>query len=71
MTIDMIEAHYISTINLDQNKWAYLGLILGMFGQYSISAHYLIERDGRVIELVSSNLEAWHTGKSSWEGIAH
>lgn len=32
------------------------------------SAHYYIDRAGRVYELVSPSLEAWHAGVSSWLG---
>lgn len=33
-----------------------------------VSAHYLIEEDGRVFALVSEGMRAWHAGKSSWQG---
>ncbi|MGL5683126.1 MAG: N-acetylmuramoyl-L-alanine amidase [Marinifilaceae bacterium] len=32
------------------------------------SAHVLIARDGRVIQLVPFNVQAWHAGKSCYEG---
>jgi N-acetylmuramoyl-L-alanine amidase len=34
-----------------------------------VSAHYLIEEDGRVFSLVDEKLRAWHAGKSFWRGI--
>lgn len=37
--------------------------------QRKVSAHYLIGRDGRIIQLVEENARAWHAGKSWWGGI--
>lgn len=34
-----------------------------------VSAHYLIDEDGTVIQLVDEAERAWHAGKSSWRGI--
>jgi N-acetylmuramoyl-L-alanine amidase len=33
-----------------------------------VSAHYLIARDGRVIELVEPGARAWHAGEAYWGG---
>lgn len=33
-----------------------------------VSAHYLISRDGRIVQLVEENARAWHAGKSWWGG---
>jgi N-acetylmuramoyl-L-alanine amidase len=35
-----------------------------------VSAHYLIEEDGRVFKLVDEAMRAWHAGKSYWRGVA-
>lgn len=34
-----------------------------------VSAHYMIEEDGRVFALVDESQRAWHAGKSFWRGI--
>ncbi len=34
-----------------------------------LSAHYLIEENGRVVQLVDEAHRAWHAGKSFWRGI--
>lgn len=34
-----------------------------------VSAHYLIGRDGRIVQLVDENDRAWHAGKSWWGGF--
>lgn len=31
-----------------------------------VSAHYLIERDGEIVQLVDERLRAWHAGTSRW-----
>lgn len=33
-----------------------------------VSAHFLIRRDGELIQFVSCNDRAWHAGVSSWRG---
>lgn len=34
-----------------------------------VSAHYLIGRDGRIVQLVDESDRAWHAGKSWWAGF--
>ena len=34
-----------------------------------MSAHYLVEEDGRIFQLVDEKNRAWHAGKSFWRGI--
>ncbi|WP_091740553.1 N-acetylmuramoyl-L-alanine amidase [Phenylobacterium immobile] len=33
-----------------------------------VSAHYLVEEDGRVFRLVAEERRAWHAGRSFWRG---
>mgnify|MGYP002776531632 FL=1 len=33
-----------------------------------VSAHFLIRRDGRVIQFVGCDRRAWHAGQSAWRG---
>ena len=33
-----------------------------------VSAHYLVEEDGRVFSLVAEERRAWHAGRSFWKG---
>jgi N-acetylmuramoyl-L-alanine amidase len=33
-----------------------------------VSAHYVVEEDGRVFALVPEERRAWHAGRSSWRG---
>ena len=34
-----------------------------------VSSHYLIGRNGRIINLVDEKYRAWHTGVSEWKGV--
>jgi AmpD protein len=33
-----------------------------------VSSHFLIRRDGELVQYVPCELRAWHAGKSSWQG---
>ena len=33
-----------------------------------VSAHYVVEEDGRVFTLVAEERRAWHAGQSFWKG---
>src|SRR5271170_629941 len=35
-----------------------------------VSAHYLIEEDGTIVQLVAETRRAWHAGQSWWAGEA-
>lgn len=37
--------------------------------QRKVSAHYLIGRDGAVVQLVDEGARAWHAGESWWGGL--
>jgi AmpD protein len=50
------------TNRLDVKKHPYFELIADL----RVSAHFLIRRDGEVIQFVSCNRRAWHAGVSSW-----
>lgn len=34
-----------------------------------VSAHYMIDEDGTVTQLVDEGKRAWHAGRSSWRGV--
>jgi len=36
-----------------------------------VSAHYLVEEDGRIFQLVSESHCAWHAGLSCWQGATN
>jgi N-acetyl-anhydromuramyl-L-alanine amidase AmpD len=41
---------------------------LKSFEQAKVSAHYMIDLNGRIYRLVSEDLCAWHAGQSFWRG---
>jgi N-acetyl-anhydromuramoyl-L-alanine amidase len=77
--IDMIVIHNISlppnqfggpgiielfTNQLDAAEHPYYATIAHL----KVSSHFLIRRDGQLIQFVSCNQRAWHAGVSSWQG---
>lgn len=49
---------------LDSGAHPYYATIAGL----RVSAHFLIRRDGEVIQFVPCEKRAWHAGASSWRG---
>ncbi|MGH6740273.1 MAG: 1,6-anhydro-N-acetylmuramyl-L-alanine amidase AmpD, partial [Casimicrobiaceae bacterium] len=39
-------------------------------GAARVSAHFVIRRDGELLQFVQCSLRAWHAGASSWRGRA-
>ena len=35
--------------------------------KYQVSCHYLIKRNGNVVQMVQDEKVAWHAGKSLWK----
>ena len=52
------------TNRLDWDAHPYYQGIRGL----KVSAHFLIRRDGTLIQFVPCTLRAWHAGASNWEG---
>ena len=52
------------TNRLDWGAHPYYESIRGL----RVSAHFLIRRDGRLMQFVSCDARAWHAGESSWRG---
>lgn len=79
MTLDLIEA---PSPNFDQRRGPpdmivlhYTGMPTGEAAlqrlrdpEAKVSAHYLVEEDGRVYRLVPEERRAWHAGRSWWKG---
>ncbi|MBI5006384.1 MAG: 1,6-anhydro-N-acetylmuramyl-L-alanine amidase AmpD [Nitrosomonadales bacterium] len=49
---------------LDHSEHPYFEQLKGV----RVSSHFLIRRDGRLIQFVPCNKRAWHAGVSSWGG---
>jgi AmpD protein len=52
------------TNRLDWNAHPYYAQIRGL----QVSAHFLIRRDGELLQFVSCTQRAWHAGASVWKG---
>ena len=52
------------TNRLDWDEHPYYASIRGL----RVSSHFLIRRDGEVLQFVSCERRAWHAGASSWRG---
>lgn len=52
------------TNRLDWGAHAYFETIRGV----EVSAHFVIHRDGGLLQFVSCDRRAWHAGRSSWRG---
>ena len=52
------------TNRLDWDAHPYFTQIRGM----TVSSHFLIRRDGELLQFVSCDERAWHAGTSSWRG---
>ncbi len=78
-SIDLIVVHNISlppgqfggpeielffTNQLDPDAHPYFRDIAAI----KVSAHFLIRRDGELVQFVSTDARAWHAGVSSWQG---
>ena len=59
---DAIERLFTNT--LDWSAHPYFETIRGL----EVSAHFLVRRDGAVLQFVPIDQRAWHAGRSSWAG---
>lgn len=66
--IDTMVIHYISAVNVDENRPFEVDLIYDILSDYNVSYNHLVDRSGGVVELVPIHCTAWHAGKSHFEG---
>jgi AmpD protein len=59
---DAIERLFTNTLDWDEHP--YYATIRGL----KVSAHFLIRRDGGLLQFVSADDRAWHAGQSAWHG---
>ena len=52
------------TNTLDPAAHPYYAQIAGL----KVSAHFLVRRDGAIVQFVATEMRAWHAGVSSWNG---
>lgn len=61
--VSMIVLHYTGM----ESGEAALGRLCDPVAE--VSAHYLVEEDGRIFQLVDEDKRAWHAGRAHWRGI--
>ncbi|MBI4807674.1 MAG: 1,6-anhydro-N-acetylmuramyl-L-alanine amidase AmpD [Nitrosomonadales bacterium] len=59
---DAVERFFTNV--LDHMEHPYFEQIKGV----RVSSHFLVRRDGRIIQFVPCNKRAWHAGVSNWSG---
>jgi N-acetyl-anhydromuramoyl-L-alanine amidase len=57
-----IERFFINT--LDHSEHPYFEQLKGV----RVSSHFLVRRDGQIVQFVPCNKRAWHAGVSTWRG---
>ena len=62
---DAIERLFTNT--LDPAAHPYFERLRGL----EVSAHFLIRRDGALLQFAPVDARAWHAGRSSWRGVAN
>lgn len=62
---DAIERLFTNTLDWDAHP--YFAQIRGL----AVSSHFVIRRDGELLQFVSTLQRAWHAGRSSWRGREH
>lgn len=61
----LIVLHHTSTANAADA----LRILKSRNSEGQVSAHYLVEADGRIDQLVDESARAWHAGASRWAGM--
>lgn len=59
---DAIERLFTNCLDLNAHE------CFAELAQLRVSAHFLLRRDGEMIQFVPCNQRAWHAGVSSWQG---
>ena len=65
LEIDTVVLHFISNVVESPSDPYRVEDVLDIFETYTVSAHYLIDRDGTIFRLVPENRVAYHGGKGS------
>ncbi len=62
-TIDMVVIHYTDMFTVEES----LDILTSSTSH--VSAHFLIDTDGTIFQLVDTHMRAWHAGISQWQGV--
>lgn len=64
LNIDTVVVHFMSDRFRSPENPYERDKLISIFLEYEVSAHYLILRDGKVLQLVPEEEKAWHAGGS-------
>ena len=64
-TVDMVMLHFCSDVVKNPQDPFNVDRIVEIFTEYTVSAHYLIGRDGTIYNFVPENRVAFHAGKGT------
>ena len=59
---DYIEAFFTNSLNIDDHPY------FEEIAELEVSAHFLIRRNGEIVQFVATDDRAWHAGISNWYG---
>lgn len=80
MSLDILQT---PSVNFDERRQELSMLVLHYTGMETgraalermcdpdakVAAHYMVEEDGQIYQLVDENKRAWHAGVASWQGL--
>ena len=63
---EMVMIHFTSAVMLNRENPYDYDLVRGIFEDYNLGIHYLIDRDGTIYCFLPESRAAWHAGKGSY-----
>lgn len=67
--MERVVLHFVSGVVLSREDPYNKDLVRGIFTDYQVSVHYIIDREGGIRCYVPENRVAYHAGYGSWGGI--
>ena len=64
--VEFVMIHVTSAVMLDRENPYDYDLVRGIFVDYNLGIHYIIDRDGTIYCLLPESRSAWHAGKGSF-----
>jgi len=69
--VSVVVIHFISNAKQSPENPHDVEAVLDIFREYTLSSHYLIDREGTVYRLVPEERRAWHAGKGKLPNPPH
>ena len=64
--VEFVMIHFTSAVMLDRENPYDYDLVRGIFVDYKLGIHYIIDRDGTIYCFLPESRSAWHAGKGSF-----